>query len=303
LRPLTRLTATSRAIARGNLGLRAAPSDRRGEVGQLAAAFNIMMGNIERAFADREASEHRLRQFLADASHELRTPLTSIRGYAELHRMGARGADADIAVDRIEQHAMEMGGLLEELLLLARLDQTAPPRRDSVDLTVLAAEAVGDAAVVAPDRRLTLDAPRPVAVVGDGVHLRRAVTNLVSNAIRHTPAATPIEVRVTAGGGVAELSVRDHGDGLAADGLEHAFDRFWRADRSRTGTGAGLGLGLAIVAGVAGVAVEHGGHASVVNADDGGAVLTLRLPVRSVPTADTGVADTNAPSPLTVGRP
>lgn len=274
LQPLTRLTGTARAIAKGDLGLRASPADGRGEVGQLGLAFNTMMTSIEKAFAAQEASEGRLRQFLADASHELRTPLTSIRGYAELYRMGVRGADLDTAIERIEQHAVEMGALVEELLLLARLDQTAPPRRDPVDLTVIAAECVGDAAVIAHGRHLTLDAPEPVTVVGDALHLRRAVTNLVANAIRHTPAGTPIEVSVAASGGAAVLEVRDHGPGMDAEGLQHAFDRFWRADRSRTGTGAGLGLAI-----VAGVATEHGGHATVANAPDGGAVFTIRLPV------------------------
>jgi two-component system OmpR family sensor kinase len=277
LAPLTRLTSTARAIAGGDLGRRASPADGRGEVGQLGLAFNTMMTNIERAFADREASEERLRQFLADASHELRTPLTSIRGYAELYRMGVTGADLDTAIGRIEQHAVEMGGLVEELLLLARLDETRTLRREPVDLTVIAADAVGDAAVTVPDRHLILDANRPVEVIGDPSHLRRAVSNLLANAVRHTPPGTPVEVGVEVDGGVAVVTVRDHGAGLPPEGLVHAFDRFWRANRSRTGGGAGLGLAI-----VAGVASEHGGQALVANAPDGGAVFTLRLPVPAV---------------------
>ncbi|MCU4184115.1 HAMP domain-containing histidine kinase [Acidiferrimicrobium sp. IK] len=280
LAPLTRLTMTARAIAGGDLGRRASPADGRGEVGQLGLAFNTMMTNIEQAFADREASEERLRQFLADASHELRTPLTSIRGYAELYRMGATGVDLDTAIGRIEQHSVEMGALVEELLLLARLDETRSPRREPVDLTVVAAEVVGDAAVTAPDRHLTLDAPAPVEVTGDPAHLRQALTNLLANAVRHTPPGTPVEVRVSVDGGAAQVTVRDHGPGMAPDGLIHAFDRFWRADRSRTGGGAGLGLAI-----VAGVAAEHGGQASVANAPDGGAVFTIRVPVPAEPSA------------------
>ncbi len=274
LAPLTRLTSTARAIAGGDLARRASPTDGRGEVGQLGLAFNTMMTNIEQAFADREASEERLRQFLSDASHELRTPLTSIRGYAELYRLGATGADLETAIGRIEQHAVEMAALVEELLLLAHLDETRAPRREPVDLTVVAADIVGDTAVTVPDRHLTLDAPVPVKVIGDPAHLRQMVTNLLTNAVRHTAAGTPVEVTVGLEGGTASVTVRDHGAGLSSDGLMHAFDRFWRADRSRTGGGAGLGLAI-----VAGVAAEHGGHASAVNAEGGGARFTVRLPV------------------------
>ena len=283
--PLTRLTATARAIAGGDLGRRAAPADGRGEVGQLGLAFNTMMTNIEQAFADREASESRLRQFLADASHELRTPLTSIRGYAELYRMGATGADLDTAVGRIEQHAVEMGVLVEELLLLAHLDETRALRREPVDLAVMAAEAVEDSAVTAPDRHLTLDAPGTVQIVGDAALLRRAISNLLTNALRYTPPGTPVEVGVAEDGAAATVTVRDHGPGMPPEGLVRAFDRFWRADRSRTTSGAGLGLAI-----VAGVAAEHGGQASVANAPDGGAVFTIRLPVPlpSPSGADTG---------------
>jgi two-component system OmpR family sensor kinase len=276
LHPLERLATTARAIADGDLSQRAGYADRRTEVGQLGSAFNSMMGRIEQAFADRDATEGRLRQFLADASHELRTPLTSIRGYAELWQMGAAtsGPELQTAMARIEEHARQMSSLVEELLLLARLDQTRPPERVPVDLTVLAAETLGDAAVTAPERRFSFDAPQQVQVVGDARHLRQAVSNLLVNAIRHTPAATPIELRLRRDGGVAVLEVRDHGPGLSDDGLQRAFDRFWRADTSRTGTGSGLGLAI-----VAAVAAEHGGRAGATNAADGGAVFSLRLPL------------------------
>jgi two-component system OmpR family sensor kinase len=276
LQPLERLATTATAIAEGDLSQRAGYADGRTEVGQLGSAFNSMMGRIEEAFADRDATEGRLRQFLADASHELRTPLTSIRGYAELWQMGAAtsGPELQTAMARIGEHARQMSSLVEELLLLARLDQTRPPERQPVDLTVLAAETLGDAAVTAPDRRFSFDAPEEVRVVGDARHLRQAVSNLLVNAIRHTPAGTPIELALHRDNSVAVLDLRDHGPGLSDDGLRRAFDRFWRAETSRTSTGSGLGLAI-----VAAVAAEHGGRATVANAPGGGAVFSIRLPL------------------------
>jgi two-component system OmpR family sensor kinase len=284
LRPLERMATTSRAISTGDLSRRITATDSRSEVGQLGLALNGMLTRIERAFADRDATEQRLRQFLADASHELRTPLTSIRGYAELWRISRDGGtrpatgdgvelDADTAMARIEEHARRMGEMIEELLLLARLDETHPSRHAPVDLAVVAAEACDDASALDPTRPISLHADDDVIVAGDAAHLRRAVTNLLTNAVRHTPPGTPVEVRVGVDGGVAELVVRDHGPGLPAAGLAHAFDRFWQADASRATGGSGLGLAT-----VAGVAAEHGGAAIVTNAPDGGAVLTLRLP-------------------------
>ena len=276
LAPLERIAGTARAIAAGDLTQRAPHADKRTEVGQLGLAFNTMMSRIERAFAERDATEGRLRQFLADASHELRTPLTSIRGYAELWKMGAAtsGDDLRTAMLRIEEHAQEMSALVEELLLLARLDQTRSPERVPVDLTVLAAEALGDVAVTATDRRFALDAPEPITVVGDALHLRHAITNLLVNAVRHTPAGLPVELASRGEDGVAVVTVRDHGTGLSPEGLTRAFDRFWRGEWSRGTEGSGLGLAI-----VAAVASEHGGQASVANARDGGAVFTLRLPM------------------------
>ncbi|MBO0748221.1 MAG: HAMP domain-containing histidine kinase, partial [Acidimicrobiaceae bacterium] len=276
LAPLERIAGTARAIAAGDLSQRAPHADRRTEVGQLGLAFNTMMSRIERAFAERDATEARLRQFLADASHELRTPLTSIRGYAELWKMGAAtsGEELRTAMLRIEEHAVEMSALVEELLLLARLDHTRSPERVRLDLTVLAAEAFGDVAVTATDRRFSFDAPEPVTVVGDAHHLRQAITNLLINAVRHTPAGLPVELSLHAEDGVAVLTVADRGPGLSPEGLERAFDRFWRAERSRGTEGSGLGLAI-----VAAVAVEHGGRASVINAPGGGAAFTVRIPM------------------------
>jgi two-component system OmpR family sensor kinase len=276
LRPLEAMATSARSITAGDLSQRVEPSEARTEVGQLGLALNTMLGEIEAAFREREATEHRLRQFLADASHELRTPLTSIQGFAELYRLGGdqEHVDQPTIFRRIEEESARMKGLVEDLLLLARLDQTRPAQRVPVDLAVLAADACSDAVAAAPDRPVSLVAPDPVVVLGDGDHLRQAIGNLVANALRHTPAGTPLEVSTTLEGGAAVVRVRDHGPGLDADALEHAFDRFWQADSARVGKGAGLGLAI-----VAGIALEHGGTASAVNAPDGGAVFTLHLPM------------------------
>jgi two-component system OmpR family sensor kinase len=282
LRPLERMATTAGAIAGGDLSQRVASGGGPGEVNQLGLALNTMLDEIEAAFAERDATEQRLRQFLADASHELRTPLTSIQGFAELFRIGADQEHIDLPtiLRRIEQESARMRVLVEDLLLLARLDQTRPIERAPVDLAVLAADACSDAVAAAPDRQVTLDAPEPVVVLGDQAHLRQAIGNLVSNALRHTPEGTPIEVSARLNDGEADVVVRDHGRGLGDEALRHAFDRFWQADKARVGTGAGLGLSI-----VAGVAAEHGGQATVANDPRGGAVFTIRLPLRgeSVP--------------------
>ena len=292
LRPLEQMVAAAEAISAGELSARVPDGDGRSEVGHLGHALNGMLASIEAAFAERSATEARLRQFLADASHELRTPLTSIRGYAELGRLGDEPAgtrrapvpagggppgaplDPATALARIEEHARTMGDLVEELLLLARLDQAPPAERRQVDLVVVAAEACDDLVALDPTREVTLDAPEPVVVCGDPEQLRRAVTNLTTNAARHTPAGTPVSVRVRSTGTVASLSVEDRGPGLTADGLDHAFDRFWQADTARSAGGTGLGLSV-----VAAVASGHGGEATAANRAGGGAVFSLRVPL------------------------
>jgi two-component system OmpR family sensor kinase len=276
LHPLERMAATARTITTGDLSQRVSPSGGGSEVGQLGLALNIMLGDIEAGFAEREATELRLRRFLADASHELRTPLTSIQGFAELFRLSGDQAKVDLPtiLRRIEQESARMKILVEDLLLLARLDEPPAAERAPVDLAVLAADACSDAVASAPDRAVRFDAPEPVVIAGDEAHLRQAIANLVSNALRHTPAATPIEVSAGLVDGQAVLSVRDHGGGLDADTQAHLFDRFWQADTARAGTGAGLGLSI-----VAAIAAEHGGTAAAGNAPDGGALLILRLPL------------------------
>ena len=276
LRPLEEMATSTRAITAGDLSQRVEPSDGRSEVGQLGLALNTMLGELEVAFQERDATEHRLRQFLADASHELRTPLTSIQGFAELFRLGADHPDLDLAtvMRRIEQESDRMKVLVEDLLLLARLDQPRPPRPASIDLAVLCADACSDAHAIAPDRRVSLDAPEPVVIQGDRDHLRQAIANLVTNALRHTPSGTAIDVSARFIDGSAVVTVRDHGHGLDAVALEHAFDRFWQADSARVGHGSGLGLSI-----VESIAHEHDGTVSVANAIDGGAVFTIRIPL------------------------
>jgi two-component system OmpR family sensor kinase len=275
LRPLETMASAAGRISAGELSERVEPADGRGEVGQLGLALNTMLDEIQLAFEQRDATEQRLSQFLADASHELRTPLTSIQGFAELFRLGQDrdGLDLPVIMRRIEQESARMRILVDDLLLLARLDQTRPIERVPVDLSVLAADACTDAAAVDRDRTITLDAPGPVVVAGDAAHLRQAIANLVANALRHTPAGTPIEVGAHHDGRVATVTVADHGPGLDPAAVEHVFDRFWQADSARAVGGAGLGLAI-----VAGIAAEHSGTATAANRDGGGALFTLTLP-------------------------
>ena len=285
LRPLEEMAGSAATITAGDLSQRVEPADDHTEVGQLGLALNTMLDGIEDSFHEREATELRLRQFLADASHELRTPLTSIQGFAELFRLAANGEPGDVdrldlpvILSRIEQDADRMKGLVEDLLLLARLDEPKAIDPAPVDLAVVASEACSAAGSLLSDREITFEAPEPVPVDGVADHLHRALVNLVNNAVKHTPAGTPIEVTV-AGNAVtrtASVTVRDHGPGLTEEALAHVFDRFWQADSARVGSGSGLGLSI-----VAGIAAEHGGQATVANAPDGGAVFTIELPLSS----------------------
>jgi two-component system OmpR family sensor kinase len=276
LRPLDRIEVTAGEIAAGQLSRRVSPADSRTEVGRLGLALNAMLDRLEGAFADRTLSEERLRQFLADASHELRTPLASIRGYAELHRMGATedAAGAEMAMRRIEQESKRMGVLVEDLLTLARLDEEPAVRRQQVDLAALARDAAQDARATAPDRSISVSAPAAATVSGDPHQLRQVLANLMRNALVHTQAGTPIEVSVSQDHEAVTVSVRDHGPGLPAKSEENIFDRFWRSEGGRERGKAGAGLGLAIVQGVVDA---HGGQIAAQNADGGGALFTVRL--------------------------
>jgi two-component system OmpR family sensor kinase len=293
LRPLEQMAGKARSITAGDLSQRVAPSGGAGEVGQLGLALNTMLEDIETAFAERETTELRLRQFLADASHELRTPLTSIQGFAELFRVSGEDARVDLPtiLRRIEEESARMKILVEDLLLLARLDQTRAGEKEPIDLAVLAADACSDAVATAPDRAVTLDAPEPIVVAGDEAHLRQAIANLVTNALRHTPPGSPIEVSARLRDGQAIVAVRDHGPGLDDGAIAHVFDRFWQADKARAGTGAGLGLAI-----VSSIAAEHGGRATAANAPEGGAVFTIQLPIN----APIGRTSTRRPEPAPV---
>jgi two-component system OmpR family sensor kinase len=277
LLPLDRMGHTAGAIAGGDLSHRVEATDPRTEVGRLGISLNAMLDRLEHAFAEREASEDRLRRFLADASHELRTPLSSIRGYAELFRIGAaRGPeDTEKAMRRIEEEAQRMGVLVEDLLLLARLDEVHETEREPVDLAALAGDAVDDARATAPDRDIDLEVDDEVTVSGEPDRLRQVLANLLRNALVHTPPGGPIEVRLARTREGVLLEVRDHGPGLPTDHPEHLFERFWRAEGGRERGRGGAGLGLAIVAAIVDA---HGGQVSAVNAPDGGALFGVLLP-------------------------
>lgn len=277
MRPLTAVTRTADGIAAGDLSLRAPGADSRTEVGRLGTAFNSMLERIQRALADRERSTSRLRQFAADASHELRTPLTSIRGFAELYRQGAvpPGPELDRVMARIEDEAIRMGSLVEDLLRLARLDQGPSPDLRDIDLAQVADDAVHDALAIEPDRPIHVESGGSLVVRGDDGQLRQIATNLLSNARLHTPAGTHVVVRTYADGPDAVLEVADEGPGLDAAAAARVFDRFWRADPSRAREEGGSGLGLAIVAAIADV---HDGTAEVDSRPGAGAVFRVRIP-------------------------
>jgi two-component system OmpR family sensor kinase len=276
LSPLRRIRDTAQKIAAGDLSQRVESTDPRTEVGQLGLSLNEMLAQIERAFQDRTNSEARLRQFVSDASHELRTPLSSIRGYAELFRRGARANPEDLAkaMTRIESESVRMGQLVDDLLILARLDEGRPLELRPVDLSELAVDTAADQA--AADRRhpITVDAPVPVVVAGDEARLRQVITNLVRNAVVHTPSGTPVEIRTELHQGAAVLEVADHGPGVPADAAERIFERFVRVDKARGRTRGGAGLGLAIVATIV---AAHGGQIQLDATPGGGATFRLTL--------------------------
>jgi two-component system, OmpR family, sensor kinase len=277
LLPLDRIGHTAGRIAGGDLSHRVEVTDERTEVGRVGTALNRMLDRLEDAFKERRASEDRLRQFIGDASHELRTPLASIRGYAELFRMGAARDPQDVekAMRRIEDEAARMGVLVEDLLTLARLDQVVHAPHAEVDVAHLARDTVSDAHATAPGRPIAVHANGPALVLGDAHQLRQVLGNLVRNALVHTPADSPVEVNVGRDDGEVRLEVRDHGPGLPTDDPDELFERFWRAEGGRERGKSGAGLGLAIVAGIVGA---HGGRVSAANADGGGAAFVVTLP-------------------------
>jgi two-component system OmpR family sensor kinase len=278
LRPIRKMTETATAIAGGDLSHRVPEVAPHTEAGELGTALNTMMTKIEDAFEERTASEARLRQFIADASHELRTPVTTIRGYAELYRGGGLNDPDDLAqaMRRTEQESIRMGSLVEDLLLLARLDQGRKLEAGVVDLGVLAVDAVSDARAVDPTRAITASVAEGVRVEGDEGRLRQVVANLVGNALVHTPEGTPIEVRVARAGSDAVLEVRDHGPGMPAPVAARAFERFFRADPARSRHAGGSGLGLAIVKAIV---KAHHGTVGIESGDGAGTTVRVALPL------------------------
>jgi two-component system OmpR family sensor kinase len=284
LRPLIEVEQTAAAIAAGQLDRRVPERDPRTEVGRLSLALNGMLAQIQRAVASSECSaetartsEERMRRFITDASHELRTPLTTIRGFAELYRQGA-ARNVEMLMSRIESESHRMGLLVDDLLLLARLDAHRPLERHRVDLLAVATDAVHDAQAIAPKRKITMevfDGPGTPEVLGDEARLRQVLSNLVSNALQHTPESADITVRVGTEGDNAVLEVSDKGPGMSRQDALRVFERFYRTDSSRARASGGTGLGLSIVDSLV---QAHGGDVTVTTAPGQGCRFHVALP-------------------------
>lgn len=277
LRPLEAIGTMAAAIAAGDLSKRVERAEPTTEVGRLGIALNAMLGQIESAFNARAATERKLRRFIADASHELRTPLAAVRAYAELFSRGAdrRPDDLRRAMSGITRESERMTLLVEDLLLLARLDEGRPLVREPVELDRVVEEAVETAVTVEPDRPVEL-ASEPATVLGDRGRLRQIVDNLLGNVRAHTQAGAPVRVRVGAENGHAVIELVDTGPGMTREEAERVFERFYRADRSRSRASGGVGLGLSIVAAVA---EAHGGTVEAESEPGAGARFRIVLPL------------------------
>lgn len=303
LKPLREVEDTAEAIAEGQLDRRVPGDDRPTEVGRLALVLNTMLARIQRAFAQRDAteaelrqSEERMRRFVADASHELRTPLAAVTAYAELYGRGAseRPDDLERVMSGISSESARMKSLVDDLLLLARLDEHRPFDVRPVELVALAADAVHAASAVGPQWPVTLEAARPVEVSGDGERLRQVLDNLLANVRAHTPPGTRTLVRVSAEDDTAVVEVADDGPGFSAEEQARVFERFYRSDPSRSRQSGGAGLGLSIVAAIVSV---HGGTVAASTTPGGGATFTIRIPVAPVQGGVVGeIASTDGPS-------
>ncbi len=282
LKPLSEVEVTAAAIAGGDLSARLPQSRPTTEVGKLTTSLNRMLERIEESFAVRVESESKLRRFVADASHELRTPLTAIRGFAELHRQGAVSGEEKTKelVGRIEKESIRMGSLVEDLLLLARMDQTPELAKEPVDLDTLVHEVVASARAAGPDHPITINIPSgDNFVLGDSIRVHQAIANLLANARTHTPSGTPITVAIKELENETTITVADKGPGLSHADQEKIFERFYRADTSRARTkGEGSGLGLSIVDAVM---KAHGGSVSVLSELGQGCEFTLHFPIIS----------------------
>src|SRR6478752_10356103 len=292
LRPVVRIEDTAAAIAGGDLTQRVPEEAPGTEVGDLGRSLNVMLAQIEQAFEQRRQSQERLRRFVSDASHELRTPLTSVRGFAELFHRGAasRPDDLALAMSRIESEAERMGVIVEDLLLLANLDQGRPLAQERFDLEAVLAEMVADHAMLHADWPISFSSGGGADLVGDELRIRQAVANLLANARAHTPHGTSIAVALATAGDDRTIEVSDNGPGIAADDLPHLFERFYRVDASRARRSGGSGLGLSIVQAIA---EAHGGSVRVESSEGKGAVFTIALPIAGATKAthkDTGLA-------------
>ncbi|HWB22800.1 MAG TPA: HAMP domain-containing sensor histidine kinase [Gaiellaceae bacterium] len=289
LRPLEAIRRTAATISHGDLSQRIERTDEKTEVGRLGLVLNTMLSQIESGFRAREATEQKLRRFVADASHELRTPLAAVRAYAELFSRGASSRPDDLArsMQGITRESERMSALVDELILLAHLDDGRPLRREEVDLEDVVSDSVDTAQAVEPDRPFTM-ATEQAIVTGDRDRLRQLVDNLLANVRAHTPPGAPVRVALSRTEGSAVLSVTDSGPGMSADEAAHVFERFYRADVSRSRSSGGSGLGLAIVSAIA---EAHGGAAAVKSEPGHGATFTITLPLAAVESRlETGVS-------------
>jgi two-component system OmpR family sensor kinase len=279
LRPLEDAEETAEEIASGNLSARMPEAAPKTEVGRLVNSLNTMLSRIEESFAVRTESEDKLRRFVADASHELRTPITAIRGFSELHRQGAVTGEKETKelIGRIEGESKRMGSLVEDLLLLARLDQARDMEFKPVDMNVIISDAVASARAAGPEHPVSLSIPdEEIFMLGDETRIHQVVANLLANARAHTAVATPITVTMSADDSSVRISVADRGPGMSVEDQQRIFERFYRADSSRARSGEeGSGLGLSIVDAVM---KAHGGSVSVESKVGEGSTFTLRFP-------------------------
>ena len=299
--PLARVEQTAAKIAAGDLSQRIEDYNPSNEIGNLAISLNTMLAQIESSFNAQAKSETKMRRFVGDASHELRTPLVSIRGYSELYRQGALPNDEAVAtaMGRIEAESKRMGQLVEDLLTLARIDERRESKLAPFDLFHLAVDASNDAYATSPDREVSLVgltddvAPTSAPVIGDESRMRQVVANLLTNAMRYTPAGTPLEIAVgvredVPGYPLSVIEVRDHGPGIHGEDRERVFERFYRTDTSRSRETGGTGLGLSIVAAIL---EQHDGSVHIEETSGGGATFVISLPFYPAPVmTDNGVS-------------
>lgn len=291
--PLARVEQTAAKIAAGDLSQRIEDYNPSNEIGNLAISLNTMLAQIESSFNAQAKSEAKMRRFVGDASHELRTPLVSIRGYSELYRQGALPNDEAVAtaMGRIESESKRMGQLVEDLLTLARIDERRESKLAPFDLFHLAVDASNDAYATSPDREVSLVgltdevAPTSAPVIGDESRMRQVVANLLTNAMRYTPAGTPLEIAVgvredVPGYPLSVIEVRDHGPGIHGEDRERVFERFYRTDTSRSRDTGGTGLGLSIVAAIL---EQHDGSVHIEETSGGGATFVISLPFYPAP--------------------